>query len=185
MHKLLLISVIALLILMSGCAKVQVSQDYALDFQFGSNGSFGWNLQIMEENSGLLQQDELLANRFKRAIETVLATRGFHQGDSPEILVSCSYSVSKMLQAEPVSSGFGYGFGRYGRYGTVGIYSGTSIRQYQQGLLVINIHEGHTGRLVWKGVGTREVFTHANPDDVSTMVYEMVEAVLNQFPPNH
>lgn len=183
MSRRLLIIIVTLFWLLNSCARVQVSQDYAPGYPFGRDTSFSWNIPLQEENSGLLQQDELLADRFKKAIETVLASRGLHQDESPELLVSCSYTVSKMLESEPVANGFGFGYGRYGHYGTLGIYSGTAIRQYQQGMLVIHIHSAQTGQLLWKGTGTREVYTHTKPEDVTSMVSEMVEAVLNQFPP--
>ncbi|MFW2366923.1 MAG: DUF4136 domain-containing protein [Desulforhopalus sp.] len=175
--------IIILIFLMTGCANVQVSQDYSADYVFGIDNSFGWNKTFPRENSGLLQQDELLAKRFKKAIENALVGRGFQQSSSPELLVSCVYTVSPMLRSDPVNSGFGFGYGRYGRYGTIGINSGTSIRQYQQGMLMINIHSARSGGLIWKGTGTREVYTHSSPEDISNMVTEIVNAVVNQFPP--
>ena len=184
MTKRLFMIAAALVWLLSSCARVQVSQDYASDYPFGRGAGFNWNVSLQQENSGLLQQDELLASRFKRAVEAVLASRGYQMSDSPELLVSCVYTVSKMLESEPMGSGFGFGYGRYGRYGTIGINSGTNIRQYQEGMLVIHIHSAQTGQLIWKGIGTREVYTHSKPDDITIMAYEMVEAVLNQFPPH-
>jgi hypothetical protein len=184
MTKRLCIIAATLAWILSGCARVQVSQDYATDYPFGRSAGFNWNVSAQKENSGLQQQDELLASRFKRAVETVLTSRGYQLADSPELLVSYLYTVSKMLESEPVASGFGYGYERYGRYGTIGINNGTYIRQYQQGMLVIQIHSAETGQLIWKGIGTREVHTHSNPDDITIMVYEMVEAVLSQFPPD-
>lgn len=178
-----LLIAITLLVVLTGCADVQVSHDYSADYAFGIDNSFGWNVTLLDEDRGLLQEDELLAERFKKAIKNVLVSRGFQQSISPELLVSYIYTVSSMLRSDPVNNGFGFGYGRYGRYGTIGINSGTSIRQYQQGMLEINIHSSRSGGLIWKGTGTREVYTHSSPADISKMVNEMVNAVLNQFPP--
>mgnify|MGYP001826902161 CR=1 FL=1 len=177
--------IISLALLLFGCAKVQVSQDYVENYQFGDHTSYTWNSELLEENSGLLSQDELLADRFKRAIEIVLANQGLQQSDQPDLLVSYVYTVSQMLRSDPINTGYGFGYGRYGRYTTVGINGGSVLRQYQLGMLVIKIYSVRTGHLVWKGIGTREVYTHARPEEISTIVNEMVAAVLKQFPPTH
>lgn len=185
MTKKLLVIIYTLATLMAGCAKVQVSQDYATDYQFSKFGNYSWDVERFKEDSGLLSQDELLAGRFKRSIEIVLANRGYRLSSDPELLVSCSYTVSQMLRSAPINTGYEFGYGRYDRYGTIGINSGTSVHQYQQGMLVIRIHAVRTGQLVWKGVGTREVYTHVRPEEISRIVHEMVAAVLKQFPPNN
>ena len=150
---------------------------------FGKEKSFGWNEKLLQENSGLLNQNELLAKRFKKSIEDVLNHKGYRQGGRADFLVSCIYTVSSRLRSEPGYTGFEFGYGRYGRYRGVGISTGSSIRQYDQGKLEINIHSSETGSLIWRGTGTREVFTHSTPAAIARAVDELVAAVLNQFPP--
>lgn len=171
--------------LLSSCAKVQVSQDYDPNFAFDKENTYGWNEKLQHENRDLLQHDELLAKRFRGAIEEVLTKRGFRLDVRPAFLTSYSYTISSILQVDPFDPhfGFGYNYGRYGYHHGVGINTSSSIRQYDQGKLVINIHSSKTGQLLWKGTGTREVFTHSSPNEITRSVYEMVEAVLAQFPP--
>jgi hypothetical protein len=179
----LFLIILGLVCLLSSCAKVQVSQDYDSNYAFGKVNTFGWNEKLQQQNGDLLQHDELLAKRFREAIEEVLAKRGFIQDARPAFLVSYTYGITSKLQVDPVDSYFGIGYGRFGRYGGVGINTGSSIRQYDQGKLVIYIHSAMTGQLLWKGTGTREIFIHATPDQITRSVNEMVEAVLEQFPP--
>jgi hypothetical protein len=174
---------LGLLALVSACTSVQVSQDYDTNFTFGTANTFYCNAKRQHENSDLQKPDELLAKRFKEAIENVLASQGFKRDERPTFLVSYTFSITSKLQVDPGYSSFGYGFGRYGYYRGVGINTGNSIRQYDQGKLVINIHSATTNQLLWKGTGTREMFTHSNPDQLTRSVYEVVEAVLAQFPP--
>ena len=168
---------------LSSCATVQVSQDYDTGYVFDKKKTYAWNTTIQNENGNLLVSDELLAKRFKTAIERTLASRGFHQDVQPTFLVSCTYTITSRLETDVFDSGVGFGFGRYGRYGGLGMSSGSTVRQYDQGTLVVNIHSASTGKLIWKGTGTREVFIHSTPDEITRSVNEMVEAVLAQFPP--
>lgn len=171
-------------LLVTGCSKVLVSQDFDKEFNFDTEKSYAWNRDLQEKQSGQLAKNDLLAKRFTNSIEETLKLQGFTTSDdAPSFLVSCSYVVNSKLQSMPVSTGIGYGTGRYGRYGTVGIHSGTALRQYDQGRLTVSFHSTSTGELVWKGTGTREVFTHSKPEQITKAVQEMVTEVLKQFPP--
>ncbi len=170
-------------LLLASCAGIQVSQDYDTGYVFDKHKSYAWNSTIPYEDGDLLQSDELLAERFTKAIETTLAQRGFIQAVQPTYLVSCTYTITSRLETDFFDSGVGFGFGRYGRYGGIGVSTGSAVRQYDQGTLIISFHSAATGHLVWKGTGTREVFQHSKPDEITRNVDEMVASVLAQFPP--
>lgn len=169
---------------LSSCSKVQVSQDFDNTYNFTAAQTYNWNKALQETTTGILQKDELLADRFFAAIDSTLAVQGYALSDTPDFLVSCNYTITSRFQADPVQPAIGFGYGRYGRYGGVGIHSGTSVRQYDQGMLTISIHNSENGKLIWKGNGTREVFTHNSPVQITKSVNEMVQSTLAQFPPS-
>ena len=169
--------------LLNSCAKVQVSQDFDSTYSFSNSSSYNWNPERQISAEDTLKDNELLARRFTSAIDANLQAQGFTLTDTPEILVSYTYKVTSRLQSDSIQPTIGVGYGRYGRYGGFGMQSGTTVRQYDRGLLTISIHHSVDGRLIWKGTGTREVFTHNSPEDLSKSVTEMVQAVLAQFPP--
>ena len=171
-------------ICLTSCATVQVSQDFENTYDFNKVHTYNWDKEAQEATTGILQEDELLANRFFTSIDTNLTGQGFTLSDKPDFLVSCNYTITSRLQADSVQPTVGFGYGRYGRFGGVGIQSGTSVRQYDRGLLTINIHDTKDGKLIWKGNGTREVFTHNNPEKLTKSVNEMVQSTLIQFPPS-
>jgi hypothetical protein len=179
----LVLVLFGVVILVSSCTTVQVSQDYDPSFPFQAANTFGWNTKLQHENSELLKRDELLAKRFKTAIENVLAPQGFQLDEQPTFLVSYTFSITNKLQIDSAYSSFGYGFGSYGYHRGVGITAGNPIRQYDQGELVIYIHSATTNQLLWKGRGTRDILIHSDPDQITRSVHEIVEAVLAQFPP--
>lgn len=184
--KILLFLSITTLFLTS-CSTVQVSQDFESTYNFTQFQSYNWNKEFQDTATGILQDDELLADRFFAAIDSTLSAQGFTISDNPDFLVSCTYKITSRLQADSVQPAFGFGYGRYGRYGRyggVGVQSGTSLRQYDLGLLTINIHDAKDGRLIWKGYGTREVFMHNNPEELTKSIYDLVQSTLAQFPPS-
>ncbi len=172
-----------LLPLFMACAPVQVSQDFDRNYPFATATTFNWNEELQQQNDERFHIDALLATRFKRAIEGAFTRQGFRQGAQPDFLVSYSYEVSSRIEVDDLHTHFGYGYGRYGRYGAVGLDTGSFIQQYDLGKLVINIHSTKTGQLFWKGIGTRQVFTHNSPEQLTRRVNEMVGAILAQFPP--
>jgi len=172
------------LVLINSCSKVQVSQDYDPGFIFGTAISFNWQTESPPtDNSSTKTSNELLDKRFHKAIEDNFLKRGLLLTGSPDLLISYTYSVVSKLEADPFSPGFGFGYGSFGRYGGVGIQTGSNIRQYDLGVLVIAIQSGTTNELLWRGIGTRQVFTHSSPETVTKEVIETVEAILKQFPP--
>ncbi len=170
--------------LLTACASVEVSQDYVKDFNFTRATTFSWNEKQQAENNTRLQVDELLANRFKNAIDEALVLKGLKQSPHPDLLVTYTYTISSKLQVDDYNPSFGFGYGWYGRhFGGIGIDTGSVVQQYDQGKLEIFLHSAQTGELLWKGTGTREVFTHSSPDEITQRVKEMVDAILAQFPP--
>lgn len=179
-----LLSLLVTILCLTSCATVQVSQDFDKAYDFTKAGTYNWNKDLQDATTGLLQDDELLATRFFTAIDSSLVAQGFTLSETPDFLVSCNFTVTSRIQADSVQPSIGFGYGRYGRFGGVGIQSGTSVRQYDRGLLTINIHDTRDGKLIWKGSGTREVFTHNSPEKVTKSVNEMVQSTLAQFPPS-
>jgi len=177
----LLLSICILLSLLSSCARVQVSQDYDPSYTFNTAKIYGWNEALQKKDGGLLVKDDLLRKRFINDINSILTQNGYQPGEQPDILVSCSFTVTSKFQSEPFNSGIRFGYGTYGRYGGIGFGSGTSLRQYNQGKLTINFHSRQSGLLIWKGTGTMEVSTHAKPEQISHDVKTMVSAVLKQM----
>ena len=171
------------ILLLASCSKVQVSQDFDNTYNFTTANTYNWDKELQSSTDDVLKENELLAGRFFSAIDTRLQAQGMSVSDTPDILVSCPYSVTSRIQSETVQPTIGVGYGRYGRYGGFGIQSGSSVRQYDRGLLTINMHNVKDGRLIWMGTATREVFTHNSPERLTKSVNEMVQATLAQFPP--
>ncbi|PHR28314.1 MAG: hypothetical protein COA36_06995 [Desulfotalea sp.] len=184
--RILLLLTITLFFLTSCSSKIQVSQDYDSTYNFAQAQAYNWKQKDIDSTAGILKDNGLMAGRFFSAIEACLKSQGFSLANNPDFLVSFTYEITSHLQTGTIQPTVGLGYGRHGRYGGFGVQSGTSVRQYQRGQLTIDIFASNNGALIWKGLGTREVFVHNNPEQLTKDIFELVRSTLTQFPPaNH
>lgn len=176
-------AIVLLVLALTGCSQVTVSQDYLAGRDFGRLHTFRWQQGTPEASRDYRVNNPLLQERFRQAIEGTLSRRGYTQAAVADFLVSYSYSVETRFEAEPFRPSFGFGVGRYHDYGAFGIGTDYNIRQFDVGVLVIDFFEARTGAPIWRGTATQVVTTHSRPEDLTAFVYRMVDEVLAQFPP--
>ena len=74
-----------------------------------------------------------------------------------------------------------FGYSSHMRAGSIGF--GTSVSEYDEGTLIIDIADAESSALVWRGSGSRRVGTSRNPDQLTEKVNRAVSEILSQFPP--
>ena len=65
----------------------------------------------------------------------------------------------------------------------LGLSTGNAIRDQDEAALMIDIISGKNDKLLWRGVSTRYVYTHNEPDELTKIINTHVDAILAQFPP--
>lgn len=174
---------VAFILLFSGCSKVQVSQDYKPGSNFAGYRQYQWKAMAPVSSEDARVANPLLHERFRQNIDQGLAQRGFAFGAPADFLVNYTYSIQTRLESDYSGSSVGFGAGSHYRYSHIGFGTGVGVRQYDVGVLVIDIYDIPAGKLVWRGTGTEIVGTHSTPEETSAFVYRMVNAILAQFPP--
>lgn len=61
--------------------------------------------------------------------------------------------------------------------------TGSQVKAYDQGTLLIDITVPAGDKLVWRGISTQSVSEHTSPDESTVRINETVEKILAQFPP--
>ena len=87
------------------------------------------------------------------------------------------------MESEPIDTRVGFGYGTYGRRGGIGIGTGTSVRQYDQGTLVIDFIDAATEQLVWRGTGSDRLYNQLTPEETTSKVNNLVKKIMEQYPP--
>lgn len=175
-----------LLFLLTGCYSPRVSQDYNLAQDFSRLRTYRWKADTPPPSRDVRVNSPLMAERFRQAIDGTLSRRGYLQAAGSDMVVSYEYTVQTKIESDPYfGPSIGVGYGRYYNRGFVGVGTdfGGNVRQYDVGLLVIDIADGRTGAPLWRGTATEMVRTHWTPEDINAFVYRLVDAVLAQFPP--
>lgn len=180
MQRYIIFFIISLLAL-SGCADIEVSQDYRLDTTFHQFQSFDWQPGHAEYHKDVRQKNPLLHHRFRETIPRAFEMKGFRRSSQPDFLIAYEYSITTKIESSPHSIYWGYGPYHH-RRGYSYSY-GTDIYQYDVGMLAIEVYAGASNAILWRGIGTHVVKTHLDPGQMDEMVRKLVWEIVNQFPP--
>jgi len=174
-----------LFLFFAGCSSVQVSQDYLTDTSFNNLKTYQWQSETQKPTGNPRIDNPFLVSRIRTAVDQTLAKKGFQKinAGKPDFYVAYTYNLRSKIESKDVGTSFGFGFGRVGRFGSVGINTGQEVREYDQATLLLDLFNGTTQDLIWRGNGTRRVGEHSTPEEETDIVNEMVSKILEQFPP--
>ncbi|MDY6790355.1 MAG: DUF4136 domain-containing protein [Thermodesulfobacteriota bacterium] len=186
MQKLTNVIFLSLLVVFVGCSGIEVSQDYDVTADFSHWKTFDWYLAKQKKTGDLRVDNPLLDSRIRKAVDRSLAQKGFRRifKGIPDFYVGYKYAIFTRIGSERVRSGIGFRFGGSGSFGGIGIGTGTDVRGYDEGMLVIDITDTQNKKLLWRGTGTRRVSRHSDPKKITKQINQNVEKILAQFPPH-
>ena len=170
-------------IFLQACSGITVSQDYEKEYNFSGLKTFAWKPN--EDNGYGVKDNDLVDKRIRTAIENNLLARSYRLIDSstPDFFISYHLTVEQKITSSGMSGGVSIGRSSRGRYGGVGMSTGSEVRAYDQGTLLIDVTIPLGDQLVWRGVATQSVSDHSSPDESTVRINETVEKILAQFPP--
>lgn len=164
------------LALLAACASkptIRSNVDPAADFsKFQTYGFF-------DEVTGRASAYDSFATRYiKTAIDNEMQKRGFKKSTSPQLLVNTHVQTKDKVKVTESPSGY-YGY-RYGMYGW-GAGVSTTVDNYTEGTLNVDVIDSATSRLVWEGVAIGRIHEKAR-DDPQPAIDEVVRQVFEKFP---
>mgnify|MGYP001822011172 CR=1 FL=1 len=176
----LLLSISTMLV---ACSGISVRQDYEKGYNFSGLKTFAW-LSEKDKKYGV-EDNELVDKRIRKAIEGKLSARSYQlvASASPDFFVSYHLTIEQKLTSSGVTGGVTLGRSSYGRYGGVGMSTGSQVRAYDQGTLMIDMTEPVNDKLIWRGISTQSVSASSGPEESAAIINETVEKILAQFPP--
>lgn len=124
-----------------------------------------------------------LHDRFHTAIQRSLDNLGMHIDQNADLRIGYTYAITSRLEPDDFDPDIGLGLGRRRHSAFIGFGTHTNLRQYDVGILVIDIYDASGTNLLWRGTGSRIVSYHLSPEETTVMVNEMVTSILAQYPP--
>jgi len=172
-----------LILMLSACSGIRVSQDYIQGYNFASLNTYAWLPN--EDNRYGVHDNDLLAKRITVAIQNKLEDKGYVyvESGSPDFYVLYNVSVEQKISTSNVSGGIAIGRSSYGGFGGMGISTGSQIDTYDEGTLIIDMIDPLNDELVWRGISTQSVHKHTSPEESTEIINTTVEKILDQFPP--
>jgi Domain of unknown function (DUF4136) len=131
----------------------------------------------------------LLGQHFRDAVSAQLNSRGFSLSASPQLQVNVTVSKDEKIRVntyqDPYLYGGYYGGVRRGGYWGAPMYYGggtqTTVSQYTQAYVYIDLVDAQQHKLVWQGAATF-VLTEKMQEQVRDAVIRTVAEIFTQFP---
>lgn len=167
--------------------KASANADSSVDLrQFQT---FAWANPIGTDQNGY---QTILSQSLKASTKRELEARGLRYDETnPQLLVNFNARMDDKMKVSSVPTptmtmGVGYGRGYYGyrggMYGTYPMYQDqTTVSQYKEGTLNIDIVDVSRKQLVWEAVVT-DTITQKKRDNMQKTVDDYMKAAFKKFP---
>lgn len=172
------------IILLSSCSSIMVSYDFDTSTSFDAYSSFSVNSNPPKNLSDPRAENELISKRFENTITDNLTAKGLRKTDKKsDLIISYTFSIRPKIDLLNLYTQVGFSYGSYFRHGGMGANTCTDISEFDQGILIVDMHDAQTNSLVWRGTGTDLIPIHMTPEEVTEQVELIVSKVLDQYPP--
>jgi len=169
-------------LLLAGAAAAQdVAYNFDQQADFSRYKTYKW-----VEIPGGHQVDELTTKQLTDAFQAGLGTKGLTKTDSDtaDLFVGYQLAISQEKQLNTYTTGGGYGPGwRGGWYGGAPTMTTGSTTTILIGTVALDMYDGSTKNLVWRGVASKTIDTKAKPEKRQKNINKGVQKMLKNYPP--
>ena len=134
---------------------------------------------------GTPTKNSLIDKRIVAAIESQLTAKGFVRNDvAPDVTVLFHVALDEQKDISTFSSGpmygpYGYGWG--GGWGTT--TTDVRVRDILVVTIAVDMVDARRKEVVWRGLGTKEINTTANPEKRDQNISKAIEKIFKNYPP--
>ena len=165
-----------MMLILAGCTRsIEVSYDYDLQQDFTNLRTYAWYDRVIAPS-------QVIENRTRKAVDTVLYHRGFRYVEPdgvPDFRISFTAVGEPTLPVDEVSARLAYNDGAW----RSPVTANAVAPKYTRGTLIIDFIEPVEGRLLWRGVGSGPLDKDRWQSQKEGDILEAARAILQQFPP--
>ena len=165
---------IVVALFMAACSTLEVRTDYDDSYAFSKIKTYA---VLHHQKEG---ENTLLNDRITDAINTVMQTKGYKKQSphNPDVLVVYHYNAKDKVDIQTDYQMVG--IRRYGFGGTM--IATTSAYEYTEGMIIIDILDTQTDKIVFRSIGTLEVEHKKTPQERKAYVQKIITKVMESFP---
>ena len=173
--------------LTAGCASgFQATHDHDPTHDFSGYKTWAWiSANPMKVGSTDRIPNPLLEPRIMASLESALAAKGYtkvNEAESADFALSFTVGSREEIRVDSYPS-MSMGYPHWGWGGAYyGMGMETSVRQYQKGMLALDVFDVSEHRPVWHGVATKSI-TDSDRKKMDETIDAAVAAILKGFPP--
>ncbi|MBI3048111.1 MAG: DUF4136 domain-containing protein [Acidobacteria bacterium] len=167
----------ALALTAGGCAARSAGSYVERGVDFAQYRTYDWApADALPVADPRLAQNPYFQDYVQGAVQRGLAAKGFGQAPAaePDLLVHYHASVTQRIAVDPFDRALGACYDET---------CGARVREFEAGMLVLDIVDARTGRLVWRGWarhGVADILD--NPDRMAARINEAVAGMLETMP---
>lgn len=170
------------LFLLTGCTSLMVQTDYDTGYNFSKLGTYAW-LEDKAPGDDIRINNSLIIKRVVNAVNHDLQSRGYKlvSPDKADFLVNWFGYIRDRIQQETIDTYY-----VHPGYTTIREYSGfsrTYTYEYQEGTLIIDVLDGKSRQLIWRGTGQDYLAENETPEQITDRINRTVSGILKSFPP--
>lgn len=133
---------------------------------------------FLENHSAGKPYDSMTTQYLKAAVTREMQARGLQAADAPDLLVVIHVQSKDKVSVSQVPTGYyGYRAGAYGWGSTVS----TTVDNYTEGTLNVDVVERSTNKLVWEGIAVGRINNKAR-DNPQPAIDTVVKQVFERYP---
>lgn len=163
----------------AGCSGISVSSDFdpSKVEEMGSYVTYSW---LPRPQSDKRTSYQFIAQRIRNVADEVLSDKKYRLDDSatPDFRIGWHAAMDQKLAYNTVNTYYGYGWGYWGP-----AHTQTYVTAYNVGTIIIDIVDGSSNELVWRGIAQAEVHPQSSTDYRNQQIESAVRKILAQFPP--
>ncbi|MEN8302748.1 MAG: DUF4136 domain-containing protein [Campylobacterota bacterium] len=161
-------------LLFVGCSTLDVNVDYDESYDFKGVNSFAI------DNSIGNSKNTLFGSRVVNALENELKVKDYIKSSKEDADLIFVFHASAKEKSD-VQTTIGLSGYRGFRYGGM-MMSTTHTYEYKEGTLVIDALNPKTKKVVWRGIGVKELREKETPQERTEAVNAAVKKIMEKFP---
>lgn len=169
-----ILSLVMTTLLFVGCSTLDVSVDYDESYDFKNAKTFAVDNSMGKSNN------TLFGSRVVNALENELNLKNYIKSSKEEadLIIVFHASAKEKSDVQTTVGLSGYRGYRYG-----GMMMSTShTYEYTEGTLVVDVLSPKTKKVVWRGIGVKELSEKESPQERTKAVNAAVKKIMEKFP---